>query len=38
MHSRLRLDELTRIVDAIEDAVGHSKNSSVQPTVLGGTQ
>lgn len=38
MHSRLGPDELARIVDAIEDAVGHSRNSSVQPTVLGGTR
>jgi perosamine synthetase len=38
MHSRLRRDELARIADAIEDAVGHSRNSSVQPTVLGGTR
>jgi perosamine synthetase len=34
MHSRLSPDELARIADAIEDAVGHRGNSSVQPTVL----
>jgi perosamine synthetase len=38
MHSRLRRDELARIADAIEDAVCHSRNSSVQPTVLEGTR
>jgi perosamine synthetase len=38
MHSRLRPDELARIADAIEDAVGHRGSCVVQPTVLGGTQ
>jgi perosamine synthetase len=38
MHSRLRPDELNRIADAIEEAVGHRRNSSGQPTVLGGTR
>ena len=38
MHSRLRPDELARIADAIEDAVGHRGNCAVQPTVLGGTR
>lgn len=38
MHSRLRHDELARIADVIEDAVCPSRNSSVQPTVLGGTR
>lgn len=37
MHSHLSPDELARIADAIEDAVGHRGNSSVQPTVLGRT-
>jgi len=32
MHSRLRPDELTRIADAICDAVGHDGNSSAQLT------
>lgn len=38
MHSRLCPDELARIADAIQDAVGHRGNSSVQPTVIGGTR
>jgi perosamine synthetase len=38
MHSRLRPDELARIADAIEDAVGHRGNSGVQSTVLRGTR
>jgi perosamine synthetase len=38
IHSRLRPDELARIADATEDAIGHRENCAVQPTVLGGTR
>jgi len=38
MHSHLSPDELARIADVIEDAVGHRGNSTVQPTALRGTR
>jgi perosamine synthetase len=38
MHSRLQPEELARIADEIEDAVGHDWDSRIQPAALGSTR